>query len=161
MAGKFNRQLLLRALTGANTPVNNPADIIGGLAGAELLSNPLVQQMIQQVVQQQLQEFMDNGGPEKVIGQMMEMSEDETMALIMPFIPEDAQVVLQQFSQMTDEEFMQHVMDQMGISGGFGEMLGGGFNMTDIIQEWEAPFDVYCDCIPTEMEHGTMTRGTD
>ena len=113
--------------------------------------------MIQQVVQQQLQEFMDNGGPEKVIGQMMEMSEDETMALIMPFIPEDAQAVLQQFSQITDEEFMQHVMDQMGVSGDFGEMLGGGFNMTDIIQELGAPFDVYCDCIPTEVEQGTMS----
>ena len=103
--------------------------------------------MIQQVVQQQLQEFIDNGGPEEKVGQMMEMSEDETM--IMPFIPEDAQAVLQQFSQMTDEEFMQHVMDQMGVSGGFGEMLGGGFNITDIIQELGAPFDVYCDCIPT------------
>jgi len=163
---------LLGGLTGGltgGTGGGNPAELIGLLTSlingelnlVELLSNPMVQQLIQQVVQQQLQEFMDNGGPEQVIGEMMAMSEDEMMAMIMPFIPEDAQAVVQQFAQMTDEEFMQHVMDQMGVSGDFGEMLGGGFNMTDIIQEWEAPFDVYCDCIPTEMEHGTMTRGTD
>ena len=191
LAAKFNRQLfgngganpadvlgsltgggLLGGLTGGltgGTGGGNPAELIGLLTSlingelnlVELLSNPLVQQLIQQVVQQQLQEFMDNGGPEQVIGEMMAMSENEMMAMIMPFIPEDAQAVVQQFAQMTDEEFMQHVMDQMGMSGDFGEMLGGGFNMTDIIQELGAPFDVYCDCIPTEMEHGTMTRGKD
>ena len=58
---------------------------------------------------------------------------------------------------------MQHLMEQMGMNGGLEEILGGmgigggmDFNMTDIIQEWEAPFDVYCDCIPTDEEHGTL-----
>merc|ERR1712218_414911 len=153
LAAKFNRQLfgngganpadvlgsltgggLLGGLTGGltgGTGGGNPAELIGLLTSlingelnvVELLSNPMVQPLIQQVVQQQLQEFMDNGGPEQVIGEMMEMSEDEMMAMIMPFIPEDAQAVVQQFAQMTDEEFMQHVMDQMGMSGDFGEML--------------------------------------
>ena len=60
---------------------------------------------------------------------------------------------------MSDEEFMQHVMEQMGINGGLEGMLGGmggGFNMTDIIQQWEEPFDVFCDCVPTDVEHGTI-----
>ena len=117
--------------------------------------------MVQQVVQQQLQEFMDNGGPQQVIGEMMAMSDDEMMAMIMPFIPADMQGMVQQFAQMSDEEFMQHMMDQMGMSGmsgGLEQLLGGmgSGDMTDIIQEWEAPFDVFCDCIPTDMEHGTM-----
>ena len=115
--------------------------------------------MIQQVVQQQLQEFMDNGGPEQLIGEMMAMSDDEMMAMIMPYIPEDMQAVVQQFAQMSDEEFMQHMMEQMGMNGGLEELLGGmggGFNMTDMIQQWEEPFDVFCDCIPTDVEHGTI-----
>ena len=148
----------------------NPGELLGLLTSlgnggnpGDLLSNPAVQQMIQQVIQQQLQEFLDNGGPEQLIGEMMSMSDDEMMAMIMPFIPADMQGAVQQFAQMSDEEFMQSLMEQMGMNGGLEEMLGGmgigggmGFNMTDIIQEWEAPFDVYCDCIPTDGEHGTL-----
>merc|ERR1712183_575430 len=161
---------LLGGLTGGTGGGGNPGELLGLLTSlgnggnpGDLLSNPLVQQMIQQVIQQQLQEFLDNGGPEQVIGEMMAMSDDEMMAMIMPFIPADMQGASQQFAQMSDEEFMQHLMEQMGMNGGLEEMLGGlgigggmDFNMTDIIQEWEAPFDVYCDCIPTDEEHGTM-----
>merc|ERR1712119_192658 len=161
---------LLGGLTGGTGGGGNPGELLGLLTSlgnggnpGDLLSNPLVQQMIQQVIQQQLQEFLDNGGPEQVIGEMMAMSDDEMMAMIMPFIPADMQGAFQQFAQMSDEEFMQHLMEQMGMNGGLEEMLGGlgigggmDFNMTDIIQEWEAPFDVYCDCIPTDEEHGTM-----
>merc|ERR1712241_505010 len=160
---------LLGGLTGGLTGGNgggNPAELLGLLSSlgnggnpADLLSTPLVQQMIQQVIQQQLQEFMDNGGPEQLIGEMMAMSDDEMMAMIMPYIPEDMQGVVQQFAQMSDEEFMQHVMEQMGINGGLEGMfggMGGGFNMTDIIQQWEEPFDVFCDCVPTNVEHGTI-----
>ena len=155
---------LLGGLTGG-TGGGNPGELLGLLTSlgsgggdpAELLSNPMVQQMIQQVVQQQLQDFMNNGGPEQLLGEMMAMSDEEMMAMILPYLPEEAQGVLQQFAQMTDEEFMQHIMDQMGMDGsGLGELLGGGFNMTDIIQEWETPFDVFCDCLPAEVEHGTM-----
>jgi len=160
---------LLGGLTGGLTGGNgggNPVELLGLLSSlgnggnpADLLSNPLVQQMIQQVIQQQLQEFMDNGGPEQLIGEMMAMSDDEMMAMIMPYIPEDMQGVVQQFAQMSDEEFMNHVMEQMGINGGLEGMfggMGGGFNMTDMIQQWEEPFDVYCDCVPTDVEHGTF-----
>merc|ERR1712119_115763 len=157
---------LLGGLTGGTGGGGNPGELLGLLTSlgnggnpGDLLSNPLVQQ----VIQQQLQEFLDNGGPEQVIGEMMAMSDDEMMAMIMPFIPADMQGAFQQFAQMSDEEFMQHLMEQMGMNGGLEEMLGGlgigggmDFNMTDIIQEWEAPFDVYCDCIPTDEEHGTM-----
>merc|ERR550517_2447713 len=69
--------------------------------------------MIQQVIQQQLQEFQANGGPEQVIGEMMAMSDEEMMAMIMPFIPADMQGMVQQFAQMSDEEFMRHMMEQM------------------------------------------------
>merc|ERR1719219_2448478 len=178
--GGLGNGALLGALTGNNAGAN-PAELLGGLTGgnaggllggltggagggnpgellglltslgsgggdpAELLSNPMVQQMIQQVVQQQLQDFMNNGGPEQLLGEMMAMSDEEMMAMILPYLPEEAQGVMQQ------------IMDQMGMDGsGLGELLGGGFNMTDIIQEWEAPFDVFCDCLPAEVEHGTM-----
>merc|ERR1719219_574971 len=157
---------LLGGLTGGLTGGGgggNPGDLLGLLSSvsnggnpAELLSNPLVQQMIQQVVQQQLQELMNNGGPEQLLGEMMALSDDEMMALILPYLPEDVQGVVQQFAGMTDEEFMQQMMEQMGLNGGFGELFGGGLNMTDIIQEWEAPFDVFCDCLPADVAHGTM-----
>ena len=129
--------------------------------------------MIQQVVQQQMEEFMNNGGPEEMINQVriismlgllmmnlqvMSMSDEEIMAMIMPYIPEDMQGTVQEFAAMSDEEFFQQMMEQMGMNGGLEEMFGGmggmDFNMTDIINEWEAPFDVYCDCLPTEVEHG-------
>merc|ERR1719397_861253 len=164
---------LLGGLTGGNTGAN-PADLLGALTGnggdaasllgalagggdpAQLLSNPLVQQMIQQVVQQQMEEFLGNGGPDQIIGQLMSMSDEEVMAMIMPYIPSDMQQMVQEVAAMSDEQFMQHVMDQMGINGGLEEMFGGSmmggmgdFNMTDLIAEWEAPFDVYCDCLPT------------
>merc|ERR1719510_2572169 len=159
---------LLGGLTGGNTGDNgavNPADLVGIISSlssggnpADLLSNPAVQQLIQQVIQQQMEDFLSNGGPEQLIGQVMNMSDEEIMAMIMPYIPEDMQGMMQQVAQMTDEEFMQHVMEQMGMNEMFGGGLGAGmgFNMTDIIQEWEAPFDVYCDCLPTSEEHGTM-----
>merc|ERR1711910_130815 len=161
---------LLGGLTGGTGGGANPGELLGLLSSlgnggnpGDLLSNPLVQQMIQQVIQQQLQEFLDNGGPDQVIGEMMAMSDDEMMAMIMPFIPADMQEVVQQFADMSDEEFMNHLMEQMGMNGGLEGMLGGlglgggmDFNMTDIIQEWEAPFDVFCDCIPTEEEHGMV-----
>merc|ERR1711962_742194 len=176
---------LLGGLTGENTGGNtggtNPLDLLGGLAGggaspadlaaiissggdpAELLSNPLVQNMIQQVVQQQMEEFLNNGGPEEMINQVMAMSDEEMMAMIMPFIPEDMQGTVQELAAMSDEEFFQHMMDQMGINGGLEGMLAGmgdmgdkEVNMTDIIAQWEAPFDVYCDCLPTDMEHGNI-----
>lgn len=148
---------LLGALTGNG---GDAASLLGALAGggdpAQLLSNPLVQQMIQQVVQQQMEEFLGNGGPDQIIGQLMSMSDEEVMAMIMPFIPSDMQQMVQEVAAMSDEQFMQHVMDQMGINGGLEEMFGGSmmggmgnFNMTDLIAEWEAPFDVYCDCLPT------------
>ena len=128
-----------------------------------MFSNPLVQNMIQQVVQQQMEEFMNNGGPEEMINQVMAMSDEEMMAMIMPFIPEDMQGTVQELAAMSDEEFFQHMMDQMGMNGGLEGMLGGmgdmgdmGVNMTDIIAQWEAPFDVYCDCLPTDMEHGNI-----
>jgi len=172
---------LLGGLTGGNTGGTNPLDLLGGLTGggaspadlaaiissggdpAELLSNPLVQNMIQQVVQQQMEEFMNNGGPEEMINQVMAMSDEEMMAMIMPFIPEDMQGTVQELAAMSDEEFFQHMMDQMGMNGGLEGMLAGmgdmgdmGVNMTDIIAQWEAPFDVYCDCLPTDMEHGNI-----
>merc|ERR1711936_38550 len=172
---------LLGGLTGGNTGGTNPLDLLGGLTGggaspadlaaiissggdpAELLSNPLVQNMIQQVVQQQMEEFMNNGGPEEMINQVMAMSDEEMMAMIMPFIPEDMQGTVQELAAMSDEEFFQHMMDQMGINGGLEGMLGDmgdmgdmGVNITDIIAQWEAPFDVYCDCLPTDMEHGNI-----
>merc|ERR1711936_1096630 len=172
---------LLGGLTGGNTGGTNPLDLLGGLTGggaspadlaaiissggdpAELLSNPLVQNMIQQVVQQQMEEFMNNGGPEEMINQVMAMSDEEMMAMIMPFIPEDMQGTVQELAAMSDEEFFQHMMDQMGMNGGLERMLGGmgdmgdmEVNMTDIIAQWEAPFDVYCDCLPTDMEHGNI-----
>merc|ERR1712110_1194892 len=172
---------LLGGLTGGNTGGTNPLDLLGGLTGgggspadlaaiissggdpAELLSNPLVQNMIQQVVQQQMEEFMNNGGPEEMINQVMAMSDEEMMAMIMPFIPEDMQGTVQELAAMSDEEFFQHMMDQMGMNGGLegmlagmGDMGGMGVNMTDIIAQWEAPFDVYCDCLPTDMEHGNI-----
>lgn len=148
---------LLGALTGNG---GDAASLLGALAGggdpAQLLSNPLVQQMIQQVVQQQMEEFLGNGGPDQIIGQLMSMSDEEVMAMIMPYIPSDMQQMVQEVAAMSDEQFMQHVMDQMGINGGLEEMFGGSmmggmgnFNMTDLIAEWEAPFDVYCDCLPT------------
>ena len=119
--------------------------------------------MIQQVVQQQMEEFMNNGGPEEMINQVMAMSDEEMMAMIMPFIPEDMQGTVQELAAMSDEEFFQHMMDQMGINGGLEGMLGGmgdmgnmEVNMADIIAQWEAPFDVYCDCLPTDMEHGNI-----
>ena len=128
-----------------------------------ILSNPLVQNMIQQVVQQQMEEFMNNGGPEEMINQVMAMSDEEMMAMIMPFIPEDMQGTVQELAAMSDEEFFQHMMDQMGMNEGLEGMLAGmgeigdmGVNMTDIIAQWEAPFDVYCDCLPTDMEHGNI-----
>jgi len=154
---------LLGALTGSG---GDPAALISALAGggdiSSLLSNPLVQQMIQQVVQQQMEEFLSNGGPEEIIGQIMAMSDDEIMAMIMPYIPEDMQQTVQEIAAMSDEEFMQHVMEQMGMTGGLEEMFPGmgamgGFNMTDLIQEWEAPFDVFCDCLPAGAEHGILT----
>merc|ERR1711936_693931 len=171
---------LLGGLAGGNTG-GNPLDLLGGLTGggaspadlaaiissggdpAELLSNPLVQNMIQQVVQQQMEEFMNNGGPEEMINQVMAMSDEEMMAMIMPFIPEDMQGTVQELAAMSDEEFFQHMMDQMGMNGGLEGMLGGmgdmgnmEVNMADIIAQWEAPFDVYCDCLPTDMEHGNI-----
>jgi len=167
---------LLGGLTGGAGGGSNPLELLGGLAGsganpadllsiissggdpAELLSNPAVQSMIQQVVQQQMEEFMNNGGPEEMINQVMSMSDEEIMAMIMPYIPEDMQATVQEFAAMSDEEFFQQMMEQMGMNGGLEEMFGGmggmDFNMTDVINEWEAPFDVYCDCLPTEMEHG-------
>merc|ERR1711910_224762 len=172
---------LLGGLTGGNTGGTNPLDLLGGLTGgggspadlaaiissggdpAELLSNPLVQNMIQQVVQQQMEEFMNNGGPEEMINQVMAMSDEEMMAMIMPFIPEDMQGTVQELAAMSDEEFFQHMMDQMGMNGGLEGMLAGmgdmgdmEVNMADIIAQWEAPFDVYCDCLPTDMEHGNI-----
>jgi len=174
--GGSNPLDLLGGLTGGTGGGSNPLELLGGLAGsganpadllsiissggdpAELLSNPAVQSMIQQVVQQQMEEFMNNGGPEEVINQVMSMSDEEIMAMIMPYIPEDMQGTVQEFAAMSDEEFFQHMMEQMGMNGGLEEMFGGmggmDFNMTDIINEWEAPFDVYCDCLPTEEEHG-------
>jgi len=179
--GGTNPLDLLGGLTGGNTGGTNPLDLLGGLTGgggspadlaaiissggdpAELLSNPLVQNMIQQVVQQQMEEFMNNGGPEEMINQVMAMSDEEMMAMIMPFIPEDMQGTVQELAAMSDEEFFQHMMDQMGMNGGLEGMLAGmgdmgdmGVNMTDIIAQWEAPFDVYCDCLPTDMEHGNI-----
>merc|ERR1711936_635566 len=173
---------LLGGLTGGNTGGTNPLDLLGGLTGggaspadlaaiissggdpAELLSNPLVQNMIQQVVQQQMEEFMNNGGPEEMINQVMAMGDEEMMAMIMPFIPEDMQGTVQELAAMSYEEFFQHMMDQMGMNGGLEGMLAGmgdmgdvGVNMTDIIAQWEAPFDVYCDCLPTDMEMATFT----
>ena len=128
-----------------------------------MFSNPLVQNMIQQVVQQQMEEFMNNGGPEEMINQVMAMSDEEMMAMIMPFIPEDIQGTVQELAAMSDEEFFQHMMDQMGMNGGLEGMLAGmgdmgnmEVNMADIIAQWEAPFDVYCDCLPTDMEHGNI-----
>jgi len=174
--GGSNPLDLLGGLTGGTGGGSNPLELLGGLAGsganpadllsiissggdpAELLSNPAVQSMIQQVVQQQMEEFMNNGGPEEAINQVMSMSDEEIMAMIMPYIPEDMQGTMQELAAMSDEEFFQHMMEQMGMNGGFEEMFGGmggmDFNMTDIINEWEAPFDVYCDCLPTEVEHG-------
>jgi len=179
--GGANPLDVLGGLTGGNTGGTNPLDLLGGLTGggaspadlaaiissggdpAELLSNPLVQNMIQQVVQQQMEEFMNNGGPEEMINQVMAMSDEEMMAMIMPFIPEDMQGTVQELAAMSDEEFFQHMMDQMGMNGGLEGMLAGmgdmgdmGVNMTDIIAQWEAPFDVYCDCLPTDMEHGNI-----
>jgi len=179
--GGTNPLDVLGGLTGGNTGGTNPLDLLGGLTGggaspadlaaiissggdpAELLSNPLVQNMIQQVVQQQMEEFMNNGGPEEMINQVMAMSDEEMMAMIMPFIPEDMQGTVQELAAMSDEEFFQHMMDQMGMNGGLEGMLAGmgdmgdmGVNMTDIIAQWEAPFDVYCDCLPTDMEHGNI-----
>merc|ERR1711936_320094 len=179
--GGANPLDVLGGLTGGNTGGTNPLDLLGGLTGggaspadlaaiissggdpAELLSNPLVQNMIQQVVQQQMEEFMNNGGPEEMINQVMAMSDEEMMAMIMPFIPEDMQGTVQELAAMSDEEFFQHMMDQMGINGGLEGMLGGmgdmgnmEVNMADIIAQWEAPFDVYCDCLPTDMEHGNI-----
>jgi len=167
---------LLGGLTGGAGGGSNPLELLGGLAGsganpadllsiissggdpAELLSNPAVQSMIQQVVQQQMEEFINNGGPEEMINQVMSMSDEEIMAMIMPYIPEDMQGTVQELAAMSDEEFFQQMMEQMGMNGGLEEMFGGmggmDFNMTDIINEWEAPFDVYCDCLPTEVEHG-------
>lgn len=155
---------LLGALTGNG---GDAAGLLGALAGggdpAELLSNPLVQQMIQQVVQQQLEDFLTNGGPDQIIGQLMSLSDEEVMAMILPYIPSDMQQMVQEVAAMSDEQFMQHVMDQMGINGGLDQIFGGSmmggmgdFNMTDLIQEWEAPFDVYCDCLPTAEEHGNI-----
>jgi len=174
--GGSNPLDLLGGLTGGTGGGSNPLELLGGLAGsganpadllsiissggdpAELLSNPAVQSMIQQVVQQQMEEFMNNGGPEEVINQVMSMSDEEIMAMIMPYIPEDMQGTVQELAAMSDEEFFQQMMEQMGMNGGLEEMFGGmggmDFNMTDIINEWEAPFDVYCDCLPTEVEHG-------
>jgi len=179
--GGTNPLDVLGGLTGGNTGGTNPLDLLGGLTGgggspadlaaiissggdpAELLSNPLVQNMIQQVVQQQMEEFMNNGGPEEMINQVMAMSDEEMMAMIMPFIPEDMQGTVQELAAMSDEEFFQHMMDQMGMNGGLEGMLAGmgdmgnmEVNMTDIIAQWEAPFDVYCDCLPTDMEHGNI-----
>merc|ERR1712110_987379 len=140
---------------GGGSPADLAAIISSGGDPAELLSNPLVQNMIQQVVQQQMEEFMNNGGPEEMIKEMM--------AMIMPFIPEDMQGTVQELAAMSGEEFFQHMMDQMGMNGGLEGMLAGmgdmgdmGVNMTDIIAQWEAPFDVYCDCLPTDMEHGNI-----
>merc|ERR1711936_793245 len=180
--GGTNPLDVLGGLTGGNTGGTNPLDLLGALTGggaspadlaaiissggdpAELLSNPLVQNMIQQVVQQQMEEYMNNGGPEEMINQVMAMSDEEMMAMIMPFIPEDIQGTVQELAAMSDEEFFQHMMDQMGMNGGLEGMLAGmgdmgdvGVNMTDIIAQWEAPFDVYCDCLPTDMEMATFT----
>merc|ERR550517_1905552 len=78
-------------------------------------------------------------------------------------LPEDMQGTVQELAAMSDEEFFQHMMDQMGINGGLEGMLAGmgdmgdmEVNMADIIAQWEAPFDVYCDCLPTDMEHGNI-----
>jgi len=180
--GDSNPLDLLGGLTGGTGGGSNPLELLGGLAGsganpadllsiissggdpAELLSNPAVQSMIQQVVQQQMEEFINNGGPEEAINQVMSMSDEEIMAMIMPYIPEDMQGTVQEFAAMSDEEFFQQMMEQMGMNGGLEEMFGGmggmDFNMTDIINEWEAPFDVYCcDCLPTEVEHGLKYWG--
>merc|ERR1719370_2285247 len=129
---------LLGGLTGGAGGDSNPLDLLGGLTGsganpadllsiissggdpAELLSNPAVQSMIQQVVQQQMEEFINNGGPEEMINQVMSMSDEEIMAMIMPYIPEDMQGTVQEFAAMSDEEFFQQMMEQMGMNGGVG-----------------------------------------
>merc|ERR1711988_923437 len=104
------------------SPADLAAIISSGGDPAELLSNPLVQSMIQQVVQQQMEEFMNNGGPEEMINQVMSMSDEEIMAMIMPYIPEDMQATVQEFAAMSDEEFFQQMM---GMNGGLEEMFGG------------------------------------
>merc|ERR1719376_371013 len=141
--GGSNPLELLGGLTGGTGGGSNPLDLLGGLTGsganpadllsiissggdpAELLSNPAVQSMIQQVVQQQMEEFMNNGGPVEMINQVMSMSDEEIMAMIMPYIPEDMQGTVQEFAAMSDEEFFQQMMEQMGMNGGLEEMFGG------------------------------------
>ena len=58
----------------------------------------------------------------------MSLSDEEVMAMILPYIPSDMQQMVQEVAAMSDEQFMQHVMDQMGINGGLDQIFGGSIS---------------------------------